>query len=298
MIASLVPLAALVSLLPATPADDLAAPTSPWNTRIELRGTEIFKADLRDGPGSSSVTRVGLDVNIGYAVSPKFRLGIDVDTEGSYYSFKNATGIFPGTGKPFNDVYSSSITPIVSYVIDEEWSIFGGGLLNFAGEPEADIGDSFTGGGFFGARYALSETLSISLQFIAASRLEDDLLFIVAPGVQWQITPTVSLATEKLGLRLKAKLNESWTASLYGSYESREYRMDDDSPLPSGIVRDRSVPVGVDFTYSPSKNFGISLRGGAVVYQKFKVDDSSGDRVSEDNTKPAPFVGLAVTFSF
>ena len=36
----------------------------------------------------------------------------------------------------------------------------------------------------------------------------------------------------------------------------------------------------------------------AYPWQQFQIDDQNGDRVSETNTDPAPFIGLTATFKF
>ena len=45
--------------------------------------------------------------------------------------------------------------------VSERWSWFVGGILNFSGEPDADVSDSATYGGFGGARYKFSDKLAV-----------------------------------------------------------------------------------------------------------------------------------------
>lgn len=257
-----------------------------------------FETDLDEGPGDFSVTRGGLNFGVAGMATPSLRLALDGEFEASYYRFRNATGLFPGTDRPFNDVYQLQLTPTATYIIDRQWSVTGGGFVTFAGEGEADVGESITGGGLALASYSFSEDFTLSFGVLATSRLEDDALVLPIIGVRWKITPTVRLETRGLGVVVTADLSEAWAVTLDGGFESREYRLADESPLPEGVVRDRRAPVAVGVIYKPAPWVELTLRGGATVWQEFEIDNAAGDEVAEVESDPAPFVSFRATLRF
>ncbi|MGQ0629307.1 MAG: hypothetical protein ACT4PL_14550 [Phycisphaerales bacterium] len=289
-------LTALTLTLDDAPA--VGPPSSPWNTTLSFDGSHAFRSDLRDGPGEVAVSRASASLTVGYALSERTKLSLALDAEASVYDFQNATALVAGTDEPLDDAYAAAIVPSVFHAINAEWAVFGGGVFAFAGESDADLGDSFTGGGFGGVRYAFCETFAMSFGLAATSRLEDSVLVLPLIGIEWQVSPTVKFVTERLGVRLTAKMNDAWSVGLFGSYQSREYRLEDDNLLPGGVARDRRVPVGAMVTYAPSAAFDATLRAGAVVYQEYRFDDADGDRVSEDHTRAAPFLALNISFRF
>ncbi len=265
---------------------------------LEPVGEITFSGDLKRGGGSVSVYRGGVNLGLSTALNEQIRLNLRVESESSSYDFSNATGLIAGTSKPFNDMYSVRVSPSVAYFIDGEWSVVGAGLFEIAGEGSADVSDSITGGGFALVRYAFSEDFSLALGIAAISRLEDDVFAVPLIGIEWQITPEVKFETRGLGGNLTAKLDDEWSFFLEASYETREYRLADDSPQPEGVARDQRVPIGVGVRYRPAGWLECTLRGGASVWQEYQIDDRNGNEISEVRTKPAPYIGLAVEFRF
>ncbi len=288
----------------APPAAVPAAASNPepkfpvWQISLTPRGQVDFQGDLKDGPGSVKVYRGGAALEIGAALSPQWSVGVGLDAEFSSYDFKNATTLIAGTADPFDDVAIIRLTPTVGYRIDNRWSVTGGAFLEFAGEGDADIGETFTGGGFAAVRHACSETFAISLGIAAKSQLEDDVLVIPLVGIEWQITPDVRFATRALGGELAMRLNDQWSIAFEARYDLRVFRLGDDNVLPEGVVRDRRIPIGAVVRWKPCERVRIELRGGATVWQEFQIDDRNGVEQSEIETKPTPYVGLAVEFRF
>jgi hypothetical protein len=173
-----------------------------------------------------------------------------------------------------------------------------GGIIEFAGDPDADIGDTGTYGGYAGARYAVSESFGFSFGFAAKTRLEDDALVIPLVGIEWKVSDRVTLSTEGTTLRIASKLSDEWSVGLSAGWELREYRLDDEGPVPDGVMSDSRIPIAVSFDWTPSPNVTLAISGGAVVWQEFEFRDSNGDDVSETNTDPAPFIGLSAQFRF
>lgn len=269
-----------------------------WSVSLTPRGQVDFRGDLKDGPGSVTVYRGGASLDVGVALSEQWQIGLGTSVEASSYRFRNATTLIAGTAQPWNDVYMVNLTPAVTYAVNERWAVTVGGLIEFAGEGGADVGESFTGGGFVSVRHKCTDTFAISLGVAAKSRLEDDALVLPLIGVQWQVSEGVRVSSRGPGAEVEARLAEGWAVVVDARYESREFRLSDESPLPEGVVRDRRVPIGVGLRWRPAENLKVELRGGVTAWQEYQVDDRAGVEQAEVNTKPTPFVGLSVEFRF
>jgi len=289
---SVTPTKTPLSLDPNTPAE------RPITLELRAGGEYTFAADIDNSPGDARIARTNFGFGIGIPIGERSRLTLNVDEELSWYFFDRASGLVPGTSDPFELALSTQFQPTFFSQIDDHWSWFVGGLVNFSGEPDADIGDSVTYGGFGGARYKFSDAFSLSFGLGAKTRLEDSALVIPLLGIEWKVSDRVTVSTEGTHVKVTAQLNKQLAVALSGGWELREFRLDDDAPLPSGVVRDRRVPIGVSLEWKPTHNTQLSLGGGVVVWQEFRFDDRNGDRVSETNTNPAAFVGLSGKLNF
>lgn len=291
-----------------SPASDLRDTTRPtrtqpreeraFNLSFRPRVEHAFAADLRDSQGSVSTTRAGATLGLAAPLGERARLLVNVDGEWSRYNWSDVGDLLPSGEDPITNAYQVRLSPGLVYVLDQEWSLTGGAIIEFAGEGGADVGDSVTYGGFFGARYRWSDRLTTTFGVIAKTRLEDDAIAVPLLGVEWKITDTVTLENEGLGLKLRAAMNEQWRFGVFARYELRDYRLDDDGSVPDGVLRDQRVPIGVSVEWRPNPGVQIELSGGAVVYQKYEFDDSDGDRIESDRADVTPFIGLTATLAF
>lgn len=264
---------------------------------VKPRVSHAFRADFDDAGAEVSVTRAGVAAGWSIAVNQRLRLGMSADFESSWYDFgKSAT--LPGGGEPLDSAASIRFGPNVFYAIDERWSVFAGAGPEFSGAYGADVGDSFTFGGYVGARYALSEKFALSFGLQGRTRLEEDARLLPLLGIEWQITDDVRLSTEGPGLRLTVRLDDAWSFNVGAAWELREYRLEDDAPIPEGVLRDSRFIVGAGFDFTPSPWVTLSLFGGVVAWQEYRFDDRDGNELLEDNTDPTGFIGFSAAFRF
>lgn len=285
---------------PAPPTDsaDPAPATSPWSFTIIPRAQHTFSSDLKNGGADASVSRLGVDLDLAYQATERLGLTLNLAPEVSWYDFGAGNALVPGTDDPFNDLYRLDIIPGARYSLNERWTLVGGARFELAGESEADAGQSATFGGYFGGRYAASERFAATFGVLVTSRLEDSAFVLPLIGMEWRITDSLTLAARGAGLRIENRINDDWSVWLGGSYESREFRLAEDSPLPEGVVRDRRVPITIGAKWRAADRITVGLEGGAVIWQQFEIDDRNGDDVNKVRTKPAPFVGVSVTIRF
>lgn len=265
---------------------------------LRTAGEYTFAADLKDSPGSVRIGRVSSGFGVGYLATEQLRLGLDFENEFTWYDFKGANGLIPGTNNPFSQTTSYSLTPNIRYSVDEDWTVIVSGLFDWSQEGSDPSSDGFTVGGIAGARYAFSKEFALTFGLIARSRLEETTLYLPLVGIEWQIDEQLSFNVRGPGANLTLKLDDEWAVFFDGEFRSREFRLSSDNPLPEGIVRDRRVILGTGLRYRPAQFFDISLRGGVVAWQEFIIDDRRGTDQRQTNTDPAPFISLTGTLSF
>lgn len=266
--------------------------------KITPRVSYAFKAELDDSGADVSVSRSGVAFGMSLAINPRLRLGMNVDLESSYYDFGEAAALPGGERDVIDSAGTVRFGPSIFYAFDQNWSVFGGFGPEFSGEHGAEVGDSVTFGGYGGGRYAFSEKFALSFGLQARTRIEEDARVLPLLGIEWQITEQVRLTTEGPGVRLTVRIDDTWSFNFGGTWESRDFRLDDDSSNPEGILRDSRglVVCGVDF--SPRHWVTLSAYGGAVVWQEFRFDDRDGNELLEDNADPTVFAGFSATFRF
>lgn len=262
----------------------------------------VFDTDLRTSSGSVQINRAGAALNIGGRLGDRARWGLETTYEASWYNFNNTPDLIPSGENPFQEVHLLRFTPTLAYSIDNQWSVLGGAVVQFAGERDADIGDSATYGGFGAVNYRFSDSFSLSAGLRVVSQLEADASVIPFIGLTWDINDRLSLRTRGPRVELAAKATDALTARLFGAIESRDYRLSDESSIPDGVVRDRRgrVGLGIDWkAWNASHCSGtLTLEAGVDVYQRYYFDDENGERVGADKTKPAPFLALRALISF
>lgn len=301
-------LATATVLLPATAALAQQEVTTPgpqggasgpapdaWRVVVNPYASHTFDGDIEDSDSSLAVSRVGTDVNFRTALSREWGLNLGLAGEYSNYSFDG-----PGADLTL-DLVAIRLAPGLEYRLSDEWAIFGGGIVDVAGDTSADIGESAGYGGFVGARHKVSDRLSYSFGVSGRTRLEDDPSFFPILGIDWEITRGLTLSTSGAGaggqIRLTQALSDQWAVSAVVGYEQREFRLDD-KPIADGVFRDSRVPVGVELAWRPTDAFSARLTAGYVVWQEIEFDDADGDEVSEDDVDPAPYVGISANWQF
>lgn len=269
-----------------------------WTLTLGGGMQHAFRADLDDA-GDVSVTRAGGDLTLSFLAAPKLQASVGFESEVSIYDFDGADGLIGSNSDAWDELYLVGFNVALSYQFDDEWSMFGGGFINAGFESGADFGDSIFGGGFAGLTWEASPSLTVRFGGGVRTQIEDNVDVLPVVGFDWRITDQVTLRTQGLGLRLSAKLNKEWTVYFGGEYQSRQYRLDEDrSVLPNGVVRDRSVPIGVGVVWTPLPGLSIAVEGGAVVWQEYELLNEHGVERGEENTDPSPYVGVRLEYRF
>lgn len=270
-------------------------PDALSKTRFSLTfgGTWIGKTDLDASPGEVGIARVGTRLGVSHKLSDTIGLSFGVGAEHSVYDFDSASGLVAGTSDPFDDATIVTISLGAQIQSGERNAWFVTGLVRSAGESGAPFDDTITGGGIVGFQHRFSESLTLGIGVVVESRLEDDAYVIPVPVIHWQINERWSLETgEEANLRLAYAPSDRWSFGAEVAWERREFRLDDQGPLPSGVAEERSIPLGVFARFTPNANIVLDARVGSTFGGELKLNSAAGVRVAKDDIDPAIFAGL------
>jgi len=148
----------------------------------------------------------------------------------------------------------------------------------------------------------VSDKLTITVGAAVSTRLNDSDQALPFGGVDWQISDDWKLGGEATDFggtfRLTRQLAAQWSASLFAGFAQREFRLDPQSAISDGILRDSFAPVGLELGWKLSDHSLIRVDAGFSAYEQLRIDDHSGNQIAKKNVDPAPFVGVTASFVF
>jgi hypothetical protein len=257
-----------------------------------------FNADFDDEPGDLTVSRIGGEIGARIRAGERGQLRVSFDYEFSRYDFNNATG-FAGLDSPWEDIHRAFVTAQYSRQASRQLVWFVGGSIGISGEDGADFSKAVVGGGFAGVRYHLSETLAVGMAIAAFSQLEDNWIVFPAPQIEWQFAQRWSLVSAgRPGVSLVYDHSDQLSVALGVAWESRDFRLDEDGPIPSGVGRERQIPVTLGVKFRPREQLELGGAFGWNFYRSYRLDDEDGNKLADIDADSAPFLGLELTYRF
>lgn len=298
-------LAACLFALPAAAqdADSTDTPVDESNNKtsfsLAFNTDWIGTGDFDTSPGDVSIARLGARLGVRHEMSKQLALRFMGSVEYSAYDFSGATGLVTGTSDPYDNITISTIGFGADYTPDAKNAWFATGFVRSSGEAGADFGDTIAGGANFGYRRQINDKLALGIALSAVTQLEDDVYVIPIPIIDWTIDDQWHLLTTTEGnLQLRYTHSDTWAFGLEGGFERREYRLDKNGPLPSGVIIDERIPIIAFATFTPNPNFVVTGRLGSHIWANFEFDNSAGNQVSEDDVGAALAAGLDLTIRF
>lgn len=285
---------------------DTPAPESPeWpriNASLSLDAAHAFEADFDNAPGSVGVSRFSAELDVSIALDERQAFIVSLSSEYAAYDFSDATGFVSGTSEPWDDVLEQMLSLTYRRRVSDQWSVLAGLSVRSSAEVGADFSDSLTYAARAGAVYALNEKTRLGLVVVVDTRLEDNTLFFAFPVIDWQFADRWSLRTSgsSRGARLTLgyQATEQLELGLGVGVLGREFRLDDNGPVPDGVARDLGVPVVLTARWTPTQQVTISAQAGAFVYRNLELKDANGDKITDLDADISPFVGVGVSFDF
>lgn len=272
-----------------------SASRSPLSFAIAGNAQWVFATDLDGSEGEVSIARAGADVTAIFAFSRTDRVILSVGEEFSFYDFSDSD-ILPSGEDPIDDASDTSINLTYTTKVRDRWGLTTTAGVRFSAESGADFEDALSGSGLVIATYDFSDRLTVGGGVLARTRLEEDLLVIPIATINWKINDrwTLSNTGGSAGVRLVLayKHSDAWTFTGDVGFEGREFRLDEDGPIPGGVARDTRLPIALGARYNPLPKVTFSLRAGVHLLQEIEFDDSDGDEISEDDLDPTGFISF------
>jgi hypothetical protein len=274
----------------------LEDPLAKVSFSLALESSFTTESDLSEA-GSVSVVRLGPTFGVRYAPQQTSFFDFSLGAEYSFYEFDGATGIVP-SGEPVDDFSEYLLGARYTGRVNDEWWWFVGGNASWAAEDGADLGDGFTASGMVGATYAINERLSIGAGLVVRSRIEDDALVYALPVVNWKINDQWTLETVSNALRLSYAPAEDWAVYVAGGWESREFRLSENGPIPDGVMRDDRIPIVLGAVLRPGENIEFDIAAGSTVWGEYEFRDSTGAEIADADADPALLAMITARIRF
>ncbi len=278
------------------------AETPDWRLALDGGAVKQFESSLDTG-GDFDIDRYFFRFSATRDIGSAWNAGISLGYGENRYGFSGSSGF--GGIDPWSKIRGFRVSVPIRYRADDKWSFVGIPSLRYSGESGADWSDSQQWGVLAAAAYRVSDRLTIGPGFGIFSEIEDDTDFFPIVLVDWKISDTLSLNTGRglaasrgPGLSLSWTPKQRWRLSLEGRYEKTRFRLDDGGPVPDGVGQDQSIPIALAVAYKPTPDLELSLLGGVEFSGKLRLEDSSGNRLTESDYDTAPFAGAFVKVRF
>jgi hypothetical protein len=278
-------------------AGPLAAQDGP-KFNVSVGGGYRTDAEIDDGGGDFNETRFSVSAARPVSLNDKFRVDPMLSYRFSAYDFSRV--------EPWDDIHQLRGTLIGRYTVDDKWSVFAGPSVGFAGESDADAGDSITVGGALGASYRVNERFTIGGGATISTEIEDDARVRPILVLDWQINDRWHLESGYTdvaggagpGGELRYKACEQWTVGAGVQFQEKRFRLSDDGRVRDGVGEDTSIPLFAKVAWQPCANAAFELIGGVSVGGELRLENSRGHKISEEDYDPSALFGLRAVLTF
>lgn len=292
----------------ATEATSLLAPPDerPGFKTIVAGGARYqFKSDLDDA-GDVSVTRVDTGVQSQFELTERIGLGVNLGYRFDRYEFSNDSFGDLGLGRaPWRDIHTLGLAAILNFELDDRWTVSVGALGQFAGEAQADAGDSFGYGGVIGVAHRFSDTLLVGLGVGVLQPIEDDVKLFPSFVLEWKLNEVLRVSTQagptavlRDGIELVYNGLPNWELALGANYQTSRFRLTEDAAVSDGIGEDTMVPLWLRASWVALPGLRLHLFTGVTVYEEFTISDRNGLKLTDETVDPSLTVGAYVSYRF
>lgn len=283
-----------------------AQPASESNTDLSFDihfGFEhTFDADLEQG-GDVNIFRISAGVTGKTSLTQEMDLALSLDFGVDLYNFDGTTGF--GGVDPWEDIHTFGITAIFTTDMSNDWKVFGGPVFQFAREDNADLDESFIGGGVIGATYKVDSDLTVGGGFGIVSQIEDDARLFPIFVLNWQIRDDLVLtsntsggATGKSGIELVYDIGGGWEAGIGGYFEFNRFRLDDEGIAPNGVGEETRIPIQARLSCELGDYVDFDFFAGFNLTSEVELADTRGLVLGKDDLDGAALVGVMFSLSF
>ena len=291
---------ALGTLLAVAGAANAAEPNN-WQSFVSVTPVYQGHADLDKGGDfsmSGALVRGGTSYNLGGGN----RIGATLNYDYYDFSFSNASAF--GTAAPWSTVQRYGVTVPMSFAVGDGWSVGFAPSADWFKENGANSGDSLVWGATLSGAKQFADGNRLGLGVGVFSQIEKTKAFPFLI-VDWRLSerwrlvnPLPTGPTGPAGLELDYRFDGGWTAGVGASYRVLRFRLSDTGPVSNGVGQESGVPVFLRVTRNFSEQMALHFYGGVVAGGKLRVENSSGDKLREEDFDPAPLFGLTFVGRF
>jgi hypothetical protein len=282
----------------AAPEEGPPGPIFEPELRLDLSEMVVFGGDLEGPTGEVDLLISGASIDVRLPVGRFTQIGAQVGYEHRLYDWHDGEGVFAGTDEPWEDVHTLSIGGSLLQPVSRTWAIFGRGGVRMSVAEGADLDDGATMNLMAGIGKRFDENLTLGVGVMVATRLEEDPLIIPAPQIDWQIDEHWRVHTRGPGAELELTLDEDWQVFGRAGWESRTFRLPDDSIRASGVVKDQRVPLTLGTRWQLHEHLELTFEGGLDVHRELELADSEGKNDRDLDAEPGGFLGISVELGF
>lgn len=255
--------------------------------------SEQFDSDINNG-GSFSITRYKVGAALPVRLSDQFVLRTSLRYSLDAYTFDSIPS-------PWEDISTLTAASILSWRLDDTWTVYGGGFVKWSAESSSTWGDGATGGGLIGFNYKVSDTLSLGAGLAIMSVLEKDATVVPLITAKWNFADNwrldvglTDVATMGYGAKLNWLLNKQLEFGLGAQFHKSRFRID----AGNGVGQEESAAIYVDGTWHASPMIDLNAFFGVAAGGQLRVETSTGKKISESDYDSAPLLGVNASFKF
>lgn len=265
---------------------------------ISGRGDYLVKRSL-EGGGDVGVADAALSVGARVILDRDWRMNIGLDYRITNYDWSGTTAL---GDDPWDNVFELGIAALFEHDVTDQWTLFGGPVLELSWEEGADVDKSLTGGALLGATYEVDEGLQLGLGLGIFSEIEDDTTFFPLITVDWRITDDLTLTTRTetggAGLELTGPITEDFSWGVGFRYDRRRFRLNDEGPQPEGVGEFESFPVYVRGRWQASPQLQLDAFLGTSVDGNLDIENEDGQFIDRASYPYALVFGARLTYRF
>jgi hypothetical protein len=277
-----------------------------WKTTA-FTGFEYQGETDLDTRGDFDYWMVSAGVNSSGMVSDNTKIALKADYRAVGYDF---SGIRGGVD-PWETVHVIRLNPLITYQINDTWSVMGGPIGEFTGEEQAEFGDSLRGGGLIGFGYTRPK-LFIAAGVLAMTEIEKDARIQPFVLVNWRIVDDLLLglkADTSRGGELRLDYSFTDNFSLGGGIGVRRelFRLNDDDKNASGpgnnrrkdgVGEETATVLKITASYRINAMITIEGYGGSTVDGEFRLENEKGNKIASSDYDNSGFGGVNLRFNF
>lgn len=292
--------AALAFAMSALAQPPASPQSSPWRSFVSV--SPVFEEADLDRGGQVDISGVILRAGASRGLGGGNRAGITLNYDYFDYSFDNPVAF--GGVAPWDEVQRYGFSLPLTLAMRDGWTIGVTPSFDWFKENGAETSDALVWGATVSGVKRFPDGNLLGLGIGGFDGLEDTKVFPF-PIVSWRlskhwrlINPLAAGPTGPAGLELDYLFDNGWSLGVGGAYRSTRFRLDETGPTPDGIGEITGVPVFLRASNTFANAYTLNLYAGVVAGGKLRVEDSSGNKLREEDFDLAPLVGFNLTARF